>query len=201
MPRVVDHQQRRDELIEAVWQLIVHEGLSGITIRKVAERSGWSSGAVRHYLPTREAILDAAAQRVGEAIELRVRAVPHAATPQQALVGVLEAVLPTDEAMRLASRVWLAFVGQAASDQSLAQAQGIVYRDLNDLLVRLLESAQAQGHVVAGGPAAAAVELQALVDGLTVHVLLDRVAVDEARGTVRAAVGRLVRDASADPVR
>ncbi len=48
MPRVVDHRQRRDELVDAVWQLIVDDGLPGITIRRVAERSGSSSGAVRH---------------------------------------------------------------------------------------------------------------------------------------------------------
>ena len=201
MPRVVDHRQRRDELIDAVWQLIVEQGLAGITIRKVAERSGWSSGAVRHYLPTRESILDAAAQRVGEAIEQRVRTVPASAAPQQALVGMLQAVLPTDEPMRLASLVWLAFVGQAASDPSVAEAQGIVYRDLNAQLVSMLEWALAQGYAVAGGPATAALELQALVDGLTVHVLLDRVSDDEARATVGAAVARLVTDASADPVR
>lgn len=201
MPRVVDHRQRRDELIDAVWQLIVEQGLAGITIRKVAERSGWSSGAVRHYLPTRESILDAAAQRVGEAIEQRVRAVPASAAPREALVGMLQAVLPTDEAMRLASLVWLAFVGQAASDPSVAEAQGIVYRDLNAQLVSMLEWALAQGYAVAGGPATTARELQALVDGLTVHVLLDRVSDDEARATVRAAVARLVTDASADPVR
>ena len=51
---MVDHERRRAELIDVVWQLIVEDGLPGITIRRVAERSGWSSGAVRHYLPTRE---------------------------------------------------------------------------------------------------------------------------------------------------
>ena len=84
MPRVVDHRQRRDELVDAVWQLIIERGLPGATIRAVAERSGWSSGAVRHYLPTREAILDAAAQRVGAVIEQRVRAVDPSAPPLDA---------------------------------------------------------------------------------------------------------------------
>lgn len=191
MPRVVDHQQRRAELVDAVWQLIIDDGLPGITIRRVAQRSGWSSGAVRHYLPTREAILDAAAQRVSEVIEERVRAVDASAAPLDGLVGVLAAVLPTDERSRRASQVWLAFVGQAASDQGIADTQGILYRDLNRLLVELLSALAASGHDVAGGPVAAATELQALVDGLTVHVLLERVAVADAEAALRAAVGRL----------
>lgn len=48
-------------------------------------------------------------------------------------------MLPDDERMRQASRVWLAFVGQSASDRDLAERQGIVYSDLNELLVRLLD--------------------------------------------------------------
>lgn len=202
MPRVVDHEQRRDELIAAVWRLIADEGLPAVTIRRVAERSGWSSGAVRHYLPTRQAILEAAAQRVGAEIETRIRAVPNEG-PLEVLVAVLSAVLPTDDRMREASVVWLAFVGQAAGPPAAGSAGvedigGIVYRDLNRLLVGLLEQLAASGFTVDGGPDVAACELQALVDGLTVHVLLGRVEPDAAQRVLRAAVGRLVTAASAD---
>lgn len=197
MPRMVNHGQRRDELVDAAWQLIAEDGLAGVTIRRLAERSGWSSGAVRHYLPTREAILDAAAQRVGAVIEERVRSVDATTAPLDALAGVLAAVLPTDERSRRASEVWLAFVGQAISDRAIADAQGILYRDLNRLLVELLTALAAIGHRVAGGATAAAAELQALVDGLTVHVLLGRVEVAAAEATLRAAVNRLVTPGSA----
>lgn len=192
MPRVVDHRQRRAELVDVVWQLIIDDGLPGITIRRVAQRSGWSSGAVRHYLPTREAILEAAAQRVAEVIEQRVRAVGAAASPLDGLAGVLAAVLPTDEHSRRASQVWLAFVGQAASDRAIADTQGILYRDLNRLLVDLLSALEAMGYRLSGGAAPVATELQALVDGLTVHVLLGRVAVADAEASLRSAVNRLV---------
>ncbi len=196
MPRVVDHRQRRDELVDAVWQLIIEHGLPGATIRAVAGRSGWSSGAVRHYLPTREAILDAAAQRVGAVIEQRVRAVDPSAPPLEVLAGILIAVLPTDESSRRASEVWLAFVGQAVSDRAIADAQGILYRDLNQLLVDVLTQVTTLGYEVDGGPDAAATELQALVDGLTVHVLLGRVEPVRAEDVLRAAVRRLVVSAT-----
>lgn len=192
---MVDHQQRRDELVEVAWQLIVDDGLPGITIRRLAERSGWSSGAVRHYLPTREAILEAAAERVGAVIDQRIRMVAAESGPRQALVGVLGAVLPTDERTRQASRVWLAFVGQAASARALAGAQGIVYRDLNAILIKLLEWARAEGYLVAGGSTATAAHLQALVDGLTVHVLLEQVDIEAAQVVLADAVGSMVAPA------
>ncbi|MBP8919238.1 MAG: TetR family transcriptional regulator C-terminal domain-containing protein [Micropruina sp.] len=192
MPRVVDHRQRRDELIAVVWQLIVDDGLPGITIRRVAARSGWSSGAVRHYLPTREAILEAAAHRVGEVFEQRIRRAIASAQGRDIVVQVLHAMLPADDSSRRASLVWLAFVGQAASDRSIADAQGILYRDLHELLVGVLDHLGTAGDPPLGGSAAVATELQALLDGLTVHVLLDRVSLVDAQQVLRTAVDRLL---------
>ena len=66
MPRIVDHDQRRQELVRHVWALIRREGVDGVTIRNLSEQSGWSSGAIRHYLPNREAILNFAAGQVSD---------------------------------------------------------------------------------------------------------------------------------------
>ncbi|MCW3159286.1 TetR family transcriptional regulator C-terminal domain-containing protein [Micropruina sonneratiae] len=86
----------------------------------------------------------------------------------------------------------MAFVGPAAGDEGLDDIRGIVYRDLHAVLVGLLEQLAASGHAVDGGVSAAARELQALIDGLTLHVLLGRVPAGSAERIVRAAVGRLV---------
>lgn len=207
MPRTVDHEQRRDELVDAAWGLILDDGLAGVTIRRLAERSGWSSGAVRHYLPTRESIVDAAGARVSTVIGDRVEAALAAARPggdwtlvsaRAAVVDILLAVLPTDQVSRRASAVWLAFVGQAASDASLAQAQGVVYNDLHEALVDVLTDLTRSTFArVPSGADEAAAELMAVVDGLTIHLLLGRVSVERARRVVAAVVGRLIegRDA------
>jgi AcrR family transcriptional regulator len=48
MPKVVDHEQRRGELAAAVWSLASREGLEAVTVRRVAEEAGWSTGALVH---------------------------------------------------------------------------------------------------------------------------------------------------------
>lgn len=36
MPKVVDHDERRQTLIEVVWRLIATEGLDAVTTRRIA---------------------------------------------------------------------------------------------------------------------------------------------------------------------
>ncbi len=37
MPKEVDHDARREELLEAVWQVIARDGIDRATIRVIAE--------------------------------------------------------------------------------------------------------------------------------------------------------------------
>ena len=69
MPKVVDHEERRAELAAAVWRLASREGLEAVTVRRVAEEAGWSTGALVHYFADKEELILVAfrtgADRVG----------------------------------------------------------------------------------------------------------------------------------------
>ena len=56
MPKVVDHSQRRVEIIEAASRVIVRSGLNGMTIREVAREAGVSNGVIDHYFDSRDDI-------------------------------------------------------------------------------------------------------------------------------------------------
>jgi AcrR family transcriptional regulator len=57
MPKLVDHEQRRRELGEAVWRVIRRDGVEAASVRKVAQEAGWSAGALRHYFSTQSELL------------------------------------------------------------------------------------------------------------------------------------------------
>src|SRR5215218_8024842 len=73
MPKVVDHEERRGELCAAVWRLASRHGLEAVTVRRVAEEAGWSTGAVVHYFSDKEDLLlsafETVADRVGRRLE------------------------------------------------------------------------------------------------------------------------------------
>ena len=60
MPRQVDHDERRREVVRATFEVLAENGTRGLTFRAVADRMGGSSTLVTHYFPTRQALIDAA---------------------------------------------------------------------------------------------------------------------------------------------
>lgn len=55
MPKVVDHERRREDLARAVWAVVARAGVDGATVRAVATEAGWSIGALRYYFATQAA--------------------------------------------------------------------------------------------------------------------------------------------------
>jgi len=53
MPKVVDHAQRKRELVESTWRVIARLGLAGATMRQIAEEAGYANGALKPYFPTK----------------------------------------------------------------------------------------------------------------------------------------------------
>ena len=60
MPKEVDHDQRREELLEAVWRVIARDGMEGTTIRAIAKETGWSTGVLAHYFGDKDDIISSA---------------------------------------------------------------------------------------------------------------------------------------------
>lgn len=112
MPRIVDHDQRRAELAGAAMQLMLREGLDGVTVRGVATEAGLSTGALRHYFATQLELQDYAVRAT--TVELRNRVLPRvgvprsAPSPVDAIAEVVEELLPLDEVRREEYALWSA---------------------------------------------------------------------------------------------
>lgn len=56
MPKIVDHDQYRKELLLKSFDLFAHRGYSSITMRDLAQGLGVSTGTLYHYFPSKEAL-------------------------------------------------------------------------------------------------------------------------------------------------
>jgi AcrR family transcriptional regulator len=172
MPKRVDHERRRRELAEAVFRVVAREGLDGASLRLVAEEAGWSIGSMRHYFATKAELLAFALRHAAERIEERIGRLPRGGTELERLREVVAELLPLDAARREEALVWLAFIARAVVDPTLAPGAEDVWRQLHEPLVRRLEAAVGQGELPANlDPEREAVRLQALIDGLVVHLV------------------------------
>lgn len=123
MPKIVDHEERRKRLVEAVWALAVRGGIEQVTLRKVADEAGVSMGQVQHYYSSMQALvrdaLDRAVQAVNANIEEAVRAA-GATSAETVLRACLYALIsPDEESVRL-MRFSLTAAGRAVCDPAMA---------------------------------------------------------------------------------
>jgi AcrR family transcriptional regulator len=100
IPQQERGQRRVDAILDAAAQILVEEGSGGVTMHRVARRSGTTTGSMYHFFPDREALLRALLERhVAEIRDLLVRIEREAApgwaasTTEEAVDGFLVPVL------------------------------------------------------------------------------------------------------------
>ena len=56
MPKIVDHDRYRKELLQGSLDLFAERGYGSITMRQIAKGLGVSTGTLYHYFPSKESI-------------------------------------------------------------------------------------------------------------------------------------------------
>ena len=56
MPKIVDRDRYRKELLEKCFDLFAQKGYGSLTMRRVAKELGVSTGTLYHYFPSKEAL-------------------------------------------------------------------------------------------------------------------------------------------------
>jgi AcrR family transcriptional regulator len=146
--------------------------LDGTSLQLVADQAGWSIGSLRHYFASKADLLVFALRHAADRIEERIGRLPASGTVLGQLRAVLAELLPLDTAQREEALVWLAFIARATTDPSLAPEAEDVWRQLHDPLVARITEAIRSGELPAQLDAEReATRLQALIDGLVVHMV------------------------------
>ncbi|MEV0247029.1 TetR family transcriptional regulator C-terminal domain-containing protein [Nocardia sp. NPDC050712] len=189
MPARIDAEQRRGDVVAAAFRLLVAEGFSGLSLRKVAVEAGLNIGSVRHYFDDHRDLLVAAATEVGDRMGRRLTRHPTAALrgltgepALDALQALVEELLPLDEDRRVESIVLLEFILAARvqpifgpiTEQMAADMRAVLAEALRVLTVPDPVERAEQLAAVIGGLA---------IDAVTPHGSLDR---ERVRTTLRA---------------
>ncbi|MEU3017813.1 TetR/AcrR family transcriptional regulator [Nocardiopsis sp. NPDC007018] len=195
MPKIVDHEERRRALAEALWRVIARSGPQTVSIRTVAAEAGLSSGALRHYFQTREELLvfalDLSEERVVRRMREHSRDQDPDATVVERAAGFAEHMLPLDEIRRAEYRVWEAtgIIGERDPrlEERWNQQRGL-YRQLVGALgglPRLDDPARTHPDPWLEDWASF---LHTFVDGLSLQMMVnpDQVPPDTARARLRA---------------
>ncbi|GAA0374022.1 TetR/AcrR family transcriptional regulator [Microbispora corallina] len=178
MPKIVNHEERRDEVVAAARRVILRDGIEAATTRAIAKEAGYSNGVLTHYFADKDDILVSALEASHRRIAERLREKLAGLTGLAALREVLLDNVPLDEERVRETGLEVGFWGRSLTSPDLLEVQRREAAELRYVVVSLLRSAAAAGEIRADEDLDDAAErLLALVDGLSVHRLLypDRV--------------------------
>ena len=136
MPKIVDHDKRRDEIALVACRVVAEHGFDQATIVRIAREAGYTTGMVAHYFDTKQDIIIAALRLNLRRIEERLTR-PATEVPAD-LLTVLSEALPIDELRFIECAFWAAFWGQVCADKKLKRINAWVHREYMRLFERCL---------------------------------------------------------------
>ncbi len=175
MPKEVDHDQRREELLEAVWRVIVRDGMEGATMRTIAKETGWSTGVLAHYFDDKDDIIGSALRLAYERIAARWDAKLEGLRGIAALHELVLDNLPLDEERELETKLLMNYWSRVIRGQDGTPPPHHRGPLLIDLLAQLVREGQEAGEIRGDEtPEDVAERLLGLIDGFSLHALLNR---------------------------
>jgi AcrR family transcriptional regulator len=173
MPKLVDHDVRRKELLDAVWRIIARAGVAAATTREIAREAGVSNGVLAHYFPDKDSLLTAALRTSYNQFYDRMEERTGGLVGLDALRVIVLEALPVDDERLVEAQIGVSFWGLALGNEALIQAQQEEWERFWDLLSGRVAEARALGELPASADLDGIThELIVLVEGLSAEAVL-----------------------------
>lgn len=138
MPKVVDHEERRRHIADAVFRVIARQGFDATGLRGVAAEAGVSMGTVQHYFGSKDEMLLFALDHMRARVLARVERKLSVSAPghREFVATGMRALLPLDPPSREEAAVNIAFF---AASQGNREFRRVLRQGYARLLVSVRE--------------------------------------------------------------
>lgn len=168
----VDHQERRREIVEAVWRLLERGGVEAASVRGVIAETGLSSGSIRFFFSTQAGLHQFAMSSLAERVQERIQGATAESDLKERAVAMVSELMPLRDDTAREFRIWMAFVAKARHDPELARIVSEQATAIREFLAKILADLVALGLRAPGTAGDDDVaNLNAVIDGLTFELL------------------------------
>lgn len=180
MPKIVNHDERKNTIAEAMWRVILDKGMEGATVRNIAEEADLSLGALRYYFKTQDDLLIYAMDLVQERATKRIEAVlKKSFSPRELVIAVILEIVPVNTATRMEMEVWFAFIAYV---KHRSDTIDVPDDRILEMTKRLLGYLQEQQLLKSTCQMEMEIErLYGLIDGIAIHAVLNPERLDSER--------------------
>jgi AcrR family transcriptional regulator len=173
MPKIVNSDERRDEILSATWRVIARDGIAKATIRAIAREAHCSAGILAHYFDDKADILGSALMLSHRRVAARMDAGAAGLTGLDALRVVMLEALPLDDERDIEAQIEISFWGRALGSSELRTMQHAEFDRFADRLRAHLSEAGKLGELRDSVDIdLAAHQLLVLIDGLSAQRVL-----------------------------
>lgn len=99
MPKIVDHDQYRKELLSQCLEVIAEKGYAAITMRQIAQGLKVSTGTLYHYFPSKESLFEQLVEYISyqDTSEQMIAALSNLPTIAQRLDSIFQIIAQNEE--------------------------------------------------------------------------------------------------------
>ena len=147
MPKIVDHDQRREFIARVSAEIIAEQGLDQATIREIAQRTGFSKGVIEHYFDDKDHIIDMAIDWINERFVQREKKATNGKSGLAALEARLDCALPVTKESLREWKIRLRFWSDAAVRNELHSLQSDRLTKTRERFTKDIEDAKKLGEL------------------------------------------------------
>ncbi|MEH1814761.1 MAG: TetR/AcrR family transcriptional regulator [Nostoc sp.] len=120
MPKIVDHEQYRKELLDKCFDLFAQKGYGSITMRQIAEWLGVSTGTLYHYFSSKQALFEQLAQEICEQdLSTALAELEGAQTLQESMAALGRYLVKNEDYFIKWTYIWIDFCQHKDSKEML----------------------------------------------------------------------------------
>jgi len=149
MPKIVDHEQRREHIAEIVADMLASVGVENTTIREISRKSGYSRGFIEHYFHSKEELISDALKWINEKSLERMEKKIKDLKGLEALRAINEVTLPMTDQTRQEWKVRMQFWGLAVVNAQHKKEQTRRIELAEQIYLKYLREAQELGELPA----------------------------------------------------
>ena len=174
MPKIVDHEERRRLIVEALWRVVSRDGAAAVSVRNVAAEAGMPKSSIGHYVGTMPQLLSLAIAQMVTFVRAQSADMDRATIDVDKATDAMMTLVPTDARRRQMSEVWLLLLSQRNAEPELAPILSDLNAQVLEGLTEGLTALRSQGLVDPSRDLGREARvLHALIDGLAVQSLTD----------------------------
>lgn len=172
MPKIVDHEQRRQEIVAALWRVVAREGFNAVSVRSVAAEAGLNPTTVALAFTSRTELLIEAYADLSGRDDARLTKLTKPGMSIEVLVDACLLAVPLTSARVQHAGVWIALVSAAGHDPAAAAALAEFSAGLSERIHDFIDRAVTEGVLrPTVDVATQALLVHAILDGFSVQVI------------------------------